>query len=263
VKQEASAVGATAPAPIEPAHAREKLAQAEAAMRINDDQRVRYLLEQAEAAAWLAEARDRNRLLLEIHARRAEFAEKRAREARALSESSQQATRAAASPTAQLEPSADQLATRPPAQDTKPLLPDRAVALGDVSFDAGSAVLRAEATATIDRLGEFLRANTQRKLLIEGFSDSAGSDKYNLSLSNRRAMAVRQALLKRGVASERIRVRGYGAAYPVASKGNEVGRQQNRRVEIVISDVEGRITGTRVISSKSGAPMVGSAASAR
>ena len=248
--QAASAPRPTAPIPMGTAYVREKLAQAETAMRNNDDLQVQLLLEQAEAAAWLAEARDRNRLLLEIDARRAELAGKRAREALALSESAQQAARAAADRAKQTEARGDQLETKPPARETKPTPPDKVVTLGDVVFDGGSAVLRPEAGPTIDRLAEFLRAHPQRGVLIEGFTDSAGSDKHNLALSERRANAVRQALVKRGVAVERIRVHGYGSAHPEATNSNKGGRQQNRRVEIVISDAEGRIPDRRAIASK-------------
>lgn len=236
----ASAAGATAPVPMGTAYAREKLEQAEAAMRNKDDLQAQYLLEQAEAAAWLVEARERSRLLLEINARRADLAGKRAREAIAQSESAQQAPRAAA----------DQLETKPPTPEAKPTPPDMVVTLGDLLFNVGSATLHAEAAPTIDRLAEFLRKHPQRKVSIEGYTDSTGSDKRNLSLSERRANAVRQALVKRGVVVERIRVRGYGPAYPVASNGNKAGRQQNRRVEVIISDAEGRIPDRRAISSK-------------
>jgi outer membrane protein OmpA-like peptidoglycan-associated protein len=219
-------------------------------MRNNDDLQVRLLLEEAEAAAWLEGASDRNRLLLEIDARRAELAGKRAREALALSESAQQAARAAADRAKQTEARGDQLETKPPAPETKSTPPDRVVTLGDVVFDSGSAVLRPEAGPIIDRLAEFLRAHPQRSVLIEGFTDSAGSDKHNFRLSERRANAVRQALVNRGVAVERITLRAYGSAHPVASNSNKAGRQQNRRVEIVISDAEGRIPNRRASRSK-------------
>ena len=103
-------------------------------MRNKDDLQAQYLLEQAEAAAWLVEARERSRLLLEINARRADLAGKRAREAIAQSESAQQAARAAA----------DQLETKPPTPEAKPTPPDMVVTLFDLLFKWGG-TLHAEA----------------------------------------------------------------------------------------------------------------------
>jgi outer membrane protein OmpA-like peptidoglycan-associated protein len=69
---------------------------------------------------------------------------------------------------------------------------------------------------------------------IEGHTDSIGSQSYNLDLSERRATAVRDFLMAQGVEAGRINTVGYGKAYPVASNDTEAGRQQNRRVEVVM-----------------------------
>ena len=106
--------------------------------------------------------------------------------------------------------------------------------LGDVLFETGKADLLPGAMRTIDKLAMFLRENPNRKVLIEGHTDSRGSERYNLKLSQRRANAVKQALVERGIEPERIIAKGYGEAYPVASNSTAAGRQQNRRVEIVI-----------------------------
>ncbi len=113
--------------------------------------------------------------------------------------------------------------------------------LGDVLFDTGKADLKPGAYPTIGKLGDFLSQYKKRNVLIEGFTDSRGTEEYNQQLSQRRANAVRSALLDRGIAPERVRVRGYGEAYPVASNSTAQGRQQNRRVEIIISDPDGKI----------------------
>lgn len=115
------------------------------------------------------------------------------------------------------------------------------ITLGDVLFDTGKAELKGGAVVTISKITNFMRTYPSRKLLVEGFTDSVGSDTYNLDLSERRANAVRSALTAGGVEAERIAVRGYGKSYPIASNNTPEGRQLNRRVEIIISDEEGRI----------------------
>jgi outer membrane protein OmpA-like peptidoglycan-associated protein len=113
--------------------------------------------------------------------------------------------------------------------------------LGDVLFGFDRAELAPGGQRVAARLSDFLRRYAKRQVMIEGFTDSVGSETYNLSLSERRANAVRLALIQSGIEPGRIRVRGYGKAYPVADNSTEAGRQQNRRVEIVISDETGRI----------------------
>jgi len=111
--------------------------------------------------------------------------------------------------------------------------------LGDVLFDTGQASLKAGAATTIDQLAEFMRGYGERKVRIEGHTDSRGDDAYNSELSARRAAAVRDALVERNIEPQRIRTVGLGEAYPVASNDSPAGMQQNRRVEIVISDEQG------------------------
>jgi outer membrane protein OmpA-like peptidoglycan-associated protein len=77
--------------------------------------------------------------------------------------------------------------------------------------------------------------------LIEGFTDSTGSADHNQQLSQRRATAVKTALLQMNVAAERIAMRGYGEAFPVAGNATAQDRQLNRRVEIILSDASGKI----------------------
>ncbi len=111
--------------------------------------------------------------------------------------------------------------------------------LGNVLFDTDRAALKPGAMPTIDRLADFLHDYPQRRVLIEGYTDSRGSDSYNLALSQRRADAVGNALEGTGIAATRVRMEGFGEAYPVASNSTTAGMQQNRRVEIVISDNTG------------------------
>ena len=115
------------------------------------------------------------------------------------------------------------------------------VTLGDVLFEFGKAQLLPTAGPRLDQLADFLRQYPDRKLLIEGHTDSVGSTSANQTLSERRAQAVQQALTMRGVDPSRITTRGYGKAFPVASNGTPEGRALNRRVEVVIADDKGTL----------------------
>jgi outer membrane protein OmpA-like peptidoglycan-associated protein len=106
--------------------------------------------------------------------------------------------------------------------------------LGDVLFDTGRAELKSGASVKLDQLAQFLNAHPDRRVEIDGFTDSVGSDEYNETLSQRRADAVKSALVVRGIDSSRINSEGYGKAYPVASNSDTGGRQLNRRVEVII-----------------------------
>ncbi|WDY59920.1 OmpA family protein [Pseudomonas sp. PSKL.D1] len=109
------------------------------------------------------------------------------------------------------------------------------VTFGDVLFDTGRAELRGGSQRNIQQLAEYLRANPERKVLVEGFTDSTGGDAFNQQLSERRAASVANALRRQGVSAERIASAGYGKEYPVAGNADAQSRQLNRRVEVVIS----------------------------
>ena len=110
------------------------------------------------------------------------------------------------------------------------------VTLGDVLFDTGSAELRSAAGDNLGKLASFLNQYPDRRVLIEGHTDNVGSPAFNKDLSQRRAGSVRQRLLKDGIASQRISVSGVGLERPIASNSTASGRQQNRRVEIIIEN---------------------------
>lgn len=113
--------------------------------------------------------------------------------------------------------------------------------LGDVLFDLNQADLKSAGEQTVGRLAEFMREYEDRRVRVEGYTDSTGADSYNQQLSERRAESVRNALVNRGISSTRVESRGYGEQYPVTGNDSSSGRQQNRRVEIVISDKDGNI----------------------
>ncbi|HSY07156.1 MAG TPA: OmpA family protein [Steroidobacteraceae bacterium] len=118
------------------------------------------------------------------------------------------------------------------------------ITLGDVLFATGQADLKSGARRSLEKLSGFLHEYPQRNVQIEGFTDNVGTDDYNQGLSERRAYAVRDALTGMGISSDRIQTRGLGKSSPVADNDSATGRQQNRRVEVIISESDGR-TATR------------------
>lgn len=108
--------------------------------------------------------------------------------------------------------------------------------LGDILFDVDRAELTAGGVQQVGRLAEFMREFPERNVVIEGHTDSTGADSYNLQLSELRATAVRDLLIRQGIEPSRIASRGYGELYPIAPNDTQAGRQQNRRVEVVILD---------------------------
>lgn len=113
------------------------------------------------------------------------------------------------------------------------------ITLGDVLFSINKAQLKSGGMRNMTKLADFLKRYPERKVLVEGYTDSTGSKIHNQMLSEERANAVRTALLDSGINSDRIATRGYGEEFPVASNGTATGRQLNRRIEIIISDENG------------------------
>ena len=146
-----------------------------------------------------------------------------------------QATQTAAQATqeaARLQAEVDQLKATPTSRGL-------VLTLGDVLFDTGRAELSPGSSRKLDQLAQFLSEHKERRVQIDGFTDSVGTDSYNEELSRRRADAVKSALLVRGIDSSRISTQGYGKAYPVANNTDSGGRQLNRRVEVVIGGDNG------------------------
>jgi len=115
------------------------------------------------------------------------------------------------------------------------------ITLGDVLFSTNKAQLKSGGMRNVQKLADFLKQYPQRKVLVEGFTDSTGSDSLNQELSERRANAVRTVLVDMGISSDRINTRGYGKAFPIADNDTAASRQLNRRVEIILSDDNGNI----------------------
>src|SRR6185503_1835356 len=111
--------------------------------------------------------------------------------------------------------------------------------LGDTLFATGKSEIKSGATANLDRLGDFLAEYPDRTASIEGFTDNTGSEDSNQVLSEHRADSVKRYLVGRGVQSARLTSTGRGENAPVADNESLAGRQQNRRVEVVISEAAG------------------------
>ncbi len=192
----------------------EALAEAKAMERIDE----------AEAA--------RTRVQLEARTAAAELAERRAESESAKAERARAAAQAATTEAQRLQQELSDLE----AEQT-----DRGVVLTleDVLFETDAAELKPGAARAMNRLADFLRDDPDRRLLIEGHTDARGAEDYNQRLSLQRAYAVTEALVERGIATNRLQPVGLGEAYPVASNDTTAGQQQNRRVEIVVSDADG------------------------
>ncbi len=103
-----------------------------------------------------------------------------------------------------------------------------------ILFDINSARLRPGAKNVLDKIAGVIVRYPEDRLIVTGHTDNTGSEKYNQELSERRAKAVRNYLVLRGVSPDRITAIGFGETMPVASNAMPEGRQQNRRVEIEI-----------------------------
>ena len=125
--------------------------------------------------------------------------------------------------------------------DAKKTARGMVITLGDVLFRTNKAQLESGGMRNVQKLADFLNRYPQHKVLVEGFTDSTGSDSYNQELSERRANAVRMALINMGISSDRVTTHGYGEAFPVGGNDTAAGRQSNRRVEIIISDSKDNI----------------------
>ena len=209
---------------------RAAIAQTKAQGRAYDEQ---LRNARAEASQMRLQARTR-----EAEAARAEAqrARQSAEAARAEAARQQNAASAAQARVAELEAKLREIEAQ---QTERGLL----VTLGDVLFEFGKADLLSAASPRLDKLAAFLKQFPERRLLVEGYTDSIGSASYNLELSRRRAIAVQAALVQRGIAPDRILTQGYGKEYPVANNATAEGRAMNRRVEVIITDDQGVLRG--------------------
>jgi outer membrane protein OmpA-like peptidoglycan-associated protein len=235
-------------APVALYEADKALKKAEMADDLDKKKHLSYLAEKkSEMAVALAEKKkaenemallkkEKERVILESHMTEAEQARTEALTAR------EESMRLKAEAEAKAREAEEALAKAAELEkelaNLKAVQTDRGVVLtlGDVLFATGKAEMAPGAKQTMDYLAAFLNKYPDRKVLVEGHTDSTGSAELNLNLSERRAQSVKIALLERGIAFDRIDTIGYGKDKPIADNDTPSGRQQNRRVEIVISN---------------------------
>jgi outer membrane protein OmpA-like peptidoglycan-associated protein len=113
--------------------------------------------------------------------------------------------------------------------------------MSDVLFDTARYTLKPGAREKLAKVSGIILGHPGLKIAVEGHTDSVGGDDYNMKLSDNRAGAVRDFLVAQGVPAASVTSQGFGKTMPVADNGTAAGRQQNRRVELVVS---GEILGT-------------------
>ncbi len=205
--------------------------QADDARRRAEDARLSTELARSETEAAMRrteEARlaaERERLLAEQGLREAELARSDAERARAEADAARRS----------MQQMQTELADLQARQTERGLV----VTISDVLFEVDRAELKPGSLRQLDKLIAAMRERPDFNLVIEGHTDSTGSSSYNQALSERRADAVRGYLARNGIDPSRLRAVGLGQDYPVASNADASGRQQNRRVEIVIQDSSG------------------------
>jgi outer membrane protein OmpA-like peptidoglycan-associated protein len=140
-----------------------------------------------------------------------------------------------AAPPAQGQPQGQPMQPQAGAQQPVPAPGGRVTyRLGDLLFATASADLRPGATATLDAMLASVSKDPNHRIVVEGHTDSKGTDAFNRDLSQRRAEAVRQYFIAHGVAAQRITAVGKGENGPIADNGTAQGRKQNRRVDVIV-----------------------------
>jgi outer membrane protein OmpA-like peptidoglycan-associated protein len=229
---------------LDRARAEEARAKAEAAKRQQAEL-------DAQAAAQAKAAADRERLEVERARQEALKAKADADAARAAAESARQAADADAQATRQQLQQAQAAAAQSEQEEnalrnklreqlnvileTRETARGLIVNLSDVLFDTGSATLKPGAREKLARVAGILSSHPDLHIEIEGHTDSVGTDDYNQRLSERRAESVRSYLLEQKIAPTAVGAEGFGESRPVATNDTAAGRQQNRRVELVVS----------------------------
>jgi len=207
-----------------------EIARAQAQTSLAEDQRS-VLSAQRERARLDARTREVDAAKDQVVTARAESAEQKvvAEQARGAADAARLAAASSEQQAAELQRQVDTLQAKPT---------DRGLVLtlGDVLFTTGRADLKTGASGNLNRLVAFLDKYPDRTVAIEGYTDSVGSEEYNQGLSERRADSVKSYLAGQGIDAIRISASGKGESDPVSGNDSAAGRQQNRRVEVIISN---------------------------
>ncbi len=199
------------------------IAHARAQSRLYEDQR-EALSEQSERAR------------LDSHTREADRAHGDARSARADAAIARTEADAARLKTETMSREADDLQRQIADLNARETDRGLVVTLGDLLFATGKSELKGGAAANLEKLAAFLQEYEDRSVMIEGHTDNIGSEESNFDLSQRRAESVQSYLISRGIGANRLSTSGLGEGSPVADNDSVTGRQQNRRVEVIISN---------------------------
>jgi outer membrane protein OmpA-like peptidoglycan-associated protein len=236
--------------------------EAEDKARANDESQRRVVAESetADAVRQRQEA-DRNNLAAQAAAQQATNAQVNAEQSRDTAQQQQQIAEAdsdrsraaAASSDAQLQQAVrdrEELRARLLQQfnlilETRDTARGLVVNMSDVLFDSGKFTLRPLAREKLAKISGIVLAYPSLKLAVEGNTDSVGTEAYNQELSEQRAEGVRSYLTHEGVPQSSTTSEGFGKSRPIASNDTAEGRQQNRRVELVVS---GEVIGTKIVS---------------
>jgi outer membrane protein OmpA-like peptidoglycan-associated protein len=199
------------------------IARARAQSRLYEDQR-QELNKQSELARLDARTLEADRARTDASSARADAAR-----ARSEADAARERTLAARAETDDLQRQIAELNAR---ETDRGLV----VTLGDLLFETGKSDLKGGAAGNLGKLAVFLNEYPDRSVLIEGHTDDVGSDESNFNLSQRRANSVKSYLVGQGIESSRLSTSGLGEGSPVAGNDTSTGRQQNRRVEVIISN---------------------------
>ena len=113
---------------------------------------------------------------------------------------------------------------------------DSVITLNAVLFDFDSYTLGKAISATLDSLASFINQRSLLEVRISGHTDNVGRESHNLRLSSKRAEAVAEYLIQKGVGQERVSFQGFGSSQPVLTNDTDEGKRRNRRVEILIHE---------------------------
>jgi outer membrane protein OmpA-like peptidoglycan-associated protein len=210
------------------------IAQAQAEARLAVDQR-KTLGEEREAMRLQARTQEADAANRRATAAQADASDQKQRADAALSQADA-ANSAANSAAAEAQRSALELQRQ--IEELQAKVTDRGIVLtlGDVLFATGTATLNTGVSSNLGKLAGFLNAHPDRTVLIEGYTDSMGTDEYNQTLSERRAEAVKAYLMGQGINASRLTSIGKGESSPIGDNASSTGRQQNRRVEVIIAN---------------------------